>query len=421
MRTLYTIILLFVSTSCFSQITTNGSIPIDSGKNDFKLQAQSQTPDYSNAYKILTNQVKQNPNNAELRYFLGYTIDRMNADDGKSMFQVKKEMSIEASEQFEEVNRLEPIYKGEQYILDPYAKITSIWGSLAEAYLNKNLPDSAKWAFAEGKRRGGFIEPILEFNRQLLNGCETNSILITYGDDITIPIWYLQAVENFRNDITVVDANLINTSWYPEYLKNQRKLKMNLSDAEIDTVDYMAWESKNIEIINPKDSTKKLIWDLRPTYMDAYILKGDIILLDILEQNFFTRPIYFNAGSDSSYNLFLTDYLIEEGLVSKIDEQAFNYLKDTFMISNNFSFYSIKDINAEDISKSKDAVATLNGFRSAYGKSIYYLILQGRMEEAKELLKQMTEKFSKDKLPFVSDEDEKSYADFFKQVDKNYR
>ncbi len=402
-------------------MTTDVAIPIDSGKNEFKLQAQSQTPDYSKAYKILSTQVKQNPKNAELKYFLGYTIDRMNADDGKSMFQVRKDMSIEASEQFEEVNRLEPIYKGEQYILDPYAKITSIWGSLAEAYLNRNLPDSAKWAFSEGKRRGGFIEPILEFNRQLLNSCDTNSILITYRDDITIPIWYLQTIENFKNDIIVVNANLINASWYPKYLRNQRKLKISFPDAEIDTIDYMQWQSEKIEITNPKDTTKKLSWELRPTYMEGYILKGDRILLDIIQQNLFTRDIYFNAGSDSTYNLFLTDYLIEQGLVSKIGMQPFNYLKDVFTVSNNFEFYNIKDVKAEDIIKSKDAITTLNGFRSAYSKTIYYLILQARMDEAKELLKQMTEKFSKDKLPFVSEEQEKNYADFFKQVDKNYR
>jgi hypothetical protein len=205
MRPSFTIIFIFISIFCFSQVTTTiQTVIVDSGKYEFKQQTQSQTPDYTAAYRILTNQVKLNPKNAELRYFLGYTIDRLNADDGKGMSQLKKEMTIKASEQFEEVNRLEPIYKGELFILDPYAKLASIWGSLAEAYLNRKLIDSAKWAFLEGKKRGGFIEPILEFNRQLLNSCGKNCILVTYGDNITIPIWFLQTIENFRSDITVV-------------------------------------------------------------------------------------------------------------------------------------------------------------------------------------------------------------------------
>ena len=216
-----TIISILSSTFCFSQVTTTAETTIvDSGKYEFKLQAKKDMADYSKAFRILTNQVKLNPKNAEYRYFLGYAIDRINADDGKGMFQLKKEMTIKASEEFEEVNRLEPIYKGELFILDPYAKLTSIWGSLAEAYLNRKLADSAKWAFSEGKKRGGFIDPILDFNRQLLNSCDKNAILVTYGDNITIPIWYLQTIENYRTDITVVDANLINTIWYPKYLKS---------------------------------------------------------------------------------------------------------------------------------------------------------------------------------------------------------
>ncbi len=419
MRLLTLIILFFISTSCFSQGISDSAIALDSGKNEFKRQAQSPTSDYSNAYKILTLQVRQNPKNAELKYFLGSTIDRMNENDAKSMFQLTKEMTLNASEQFEEVNKLEPIYKGEQYILDPYAKIESIWGSLSEAYLNRSLLDSAKWAFKEGKRRGGFIEPMLEFNRQLLNSCDENSILVTIGDDITIPLWYLQTVENLRTDITVVDANLINTVWYPKYLKHQRNLNISLSDAEIDTIDYIKWEPKKIEIIDNKDTVKKLSWELKPTYMDGYILKGDRILLDILKQNFFSRPVYFNANSDSSYNLFLTDYLIDEGLVSKINIHSIDYSKDSLIISNNFETYSIQSIKLDDIKKSKDAIFTLNQFRWSYYITIYHLMLQGRMEEAKRLTNEMVTKFNG--LPFVSDEEKQNFIRFFRQVDENYR
>ncbi|MBK8495111.1 MAG: hypothetical protein IPL50_08785 [Chitinophagaceae bacterium] len=287
MRSVISLISLLISTICYSQITTTDeTVIVDSGKYEFKQQAKKETADYSKAFRILTSQVKLNPKNAEFRYFLGYTIDRLNSDDGKGMFLLKKEMTIKASEQFEEVIRLEPFYKGEYFILDPYSKLTSIWGSLAEAYLNRKLVDSAKWAFSEGKKRGGFIEPILEFNRQLLNSCDKNAILVTYGDNITIPIWYLQTIENFRNDIIVVDANLINTTWYPKYLKSERNLNISLSDSQIDTIDYIPWTSQNVQVVNLKDITQKFSWELRPTYMDGYILKGDRVLLDIFQQNF---------------------------------------------------------------------------------------------------------------------------------------
>lgn len=422
MRPFITIISLFISTLCFSQVTTTvGTVIVDSGKYEFKLQAKKDTADYSKAFRILSNQVKQNPKNAEFRYFLGYAIDRLNADDGKGMFQLKKEMTIKASEQFEEVNRLEPVYKGELFILDPYAKLTSIWGSLAEAYLNRKLADSAKWAFSEGKKRGGFTEPILEFNRQLLNSCDKNAILVTYGDNITIPIWYLQTIENYRTDITVVDANLINTNWYTKYLKSERNLKISFSDAVIDTIEYKQWQSQQVTVINSIDTTQKFSWELRPTYMDNYILKGDRILIDIFQQNFFSRPIYFNNNSDSSYNLFLSPYLVDEGLVNRVTTKIFNYTNDIVTVSKNLYNYNIDKVKKEDIAKSIDASIVLNGFRWAYFNNVYHLVTQENYDKAKELIKIMVDKFDKDKLPFTSEEVEKYFADFFQQVDKNYR
>ncbi|MFW2477599.1 MAG: hypothetical protein ACN4EP_11825 [Sediminibacterium sp.] len=414
------IITLFISIFCFSQGTTiTEAVIVDSGKIEFKLQAGSDTSDYSKAFRILSNQVKLNPQNAEYRYFLGYAIDRLNAGDGNGMIQLKKEMTIKASEQFEEVNRLEPTYKGELVILGPYAKLTSIWGSLAEAYLNRRLIDSAKWAFAEGKKRGGFIEPILEFNRQLLNSCDENAILVSYGDNMTIPIWYLQTIENLRTDITVVDANLINTVWYPKYLKSERGLKMGLSNAEIDTIEYKQWEAQMVTISNPVDTTQKFSWELRPTYMDSYILKGDRILFDILQQNFFNRPIYFSNNSDSSYNLFLSPYLVDEGVVNRVAKTIFDYNNDTYTVSKNLYKYNIGKLSKDDIVKSSDAIIVLNGFRWAYFNNINQLVRQANYSKAKELTRLMIENFKVDKLPFVSIEAEKYFTKFFQQIDKN--
>jgi hypothetical protein len=401
--------------------TTVETVIVDSGKYEFKLQAKKDTADYSRAFRILSNQVKQNPKNAEFRYFLGYAIDRLNADDGKGMFQLKKEMTIKASEQFEEVNRLEPVYKGELFILDPYAKLTSIWGSLAESYLNRKLLDSAKWAFSEGKKRGGFIEPILEFNRQLLNSCDKNAMLVTYGDNITIPIWYLQTIEDYRTDITVVDANLINTIWYPKYLKAEQNLKMSFSDPVIDTIEYKQWQSQKVTVINSIDTTETFSWELRPTYMDNYILKGDRILFDIFQQNLFSRPIYFSNNSDSTYNLFLSPYLVDEGLVNRVIPKVIDLNSNVLTIHNNIKQYNIDKLKMDDIIKSRDAILVLNGFRWCYYNIIYNLIAQSNYNKAKELIKIMNEKFNKEKLPFTSIEAEQYFKDLFKQADKNYR
>jgi hypothetical protein len=408
MRYIIVIAFLVSGSAIFSQ-------PIaDSGKLEFKRQAQKDTPDYKAAYRILSNQVKQYPDVAELRYFLAYAIDRLNSDDAKTMTNSRLELTIEASEHLEKVNRLEPVYKGEVFILGPYSKISSIWGSLAFSYLHKNLPDSANWAFKEGKRRGGFIEPILSFNRQLLNSCEMNSILITYGDNNTIACWYLQNVENYRNDITILDANMLNTAWYVKYLKHQRKLAMSLSNEVIDTMNYKYWTPQSIRIIDTT-SNQKLEWNLKPTYLGQVLLMGDRVLLDILQQNFFKKTFYFTGNSDTSYNLFLTDHLLDMGLVNKISPEPYVYT-DTAIALKNLASYSIENLSAGEIQKSGDAIYSLNNFRWAFYTSAYRLIANLQYDEAKKLLDMMNRNFNPSKLPYVSEEHKKYFTDLYEQV-----
>lgn len=42
----------------------------------------------------------------------------------------------------------------------------------------------------------------------MLNSCDQDAILITYGDNDTFPLWYAQQVEGIRTDVTVANVNL---------------------------------------------------------------------------------------------------------------------------------------------------------------------------------------------------------------------
>jgi len=42
----------------------------------------------------------------------------------------------------------------------------------------------------------------------MLNSCDQDAILITYGDNDTFPLWYAQQVEGIRPDVTVANVNL---------------------------------------------------------------------------------------------------------------------------------------------------------------------------------------------------------------------
>ncbi len=56
------------------------------------------------------------------------------------------------------------------------------------------------------------------FARLLLDAVPTNGILISAGDNDTFPLWYLQQVEGYRTDVTIVTAPLLGARWYREQL-----------------------------------------------------------------------------------------------------------------------------------------------------------------------------------------------------------
>lgn len=65
-----------------------------------------------------------------------------------------------------------------------------------------------------------------------LRSCPPNSILFTYGDNDTYPLWYVQQIGNVRPDVRLVNVGLLHTSWYQEYIRQTYEdnpgLKMTL-------------------------------------------------------------------------------------------------------------------------------------------------------------------------------------------------
>jgi len=169
--------------------------------------------------------------------------------------------------------------------------------------------------------------------------CKPNAILFTNGDNDTYPMWFLQFIDGYRKDITVINLSLLNVPWYIKQLKNNyptgtNNLKLILSDKEIDKLSPIMWESKKVTV--PVDSQitnkGKIDWLVLPTIEGGAIRVQDIMIIQILESNNWERPIYFSTTVANLNKIGLNEYLSLEGLVYKIETKKQNINPVSFRI-----------------------------------------------------------------------------------------
>ncbi|NQY28018.1 MAG: DUF2723 domain-containing protein [Flavobacteriaceae bacterium] len=276
-----------------------------------------------------------------------------------------------------------------------------------------------------------------DFGKAYLDACPEQAILITNGDNMTFPLWYLQEVEKYRTDVRVLNFDQLNLDTSIESLKRkintskpldfnlEKRLYINGADRLIplrretnkvavltnifnflnDSTTRMNWNGKlkhymptttfSIPIdtlkikkqgLNSKELNATYTPEIKWNYAKNFYELNDLVLLNVITNNIHNRPICFAINGKTKHYIGLQNYFIQNGMVERLapiqrkDSLANSKIVNTKMmypyIMDKLKFYGINN-----------ETKFLSHENRSYVQDIlrpnYYFLAQALLEEGK--------------------------------------
>lgn len=280
---------------------------------------------------------------------------------------------------------------------------------------------------------------VRDFGKNYFNSCDANAIIFTNGDNDTFPLWYLQETEedSVSLDTRVCNLSYLQTDWYidqmrrpayqsaplpitwkrADYAEGVRSL-VRLEDRITGPVDL---KTALAFLLNQEGTTSNDVLPCKkfsvPVNVDnlikqgaiteadrdkiapemiidlsnkRYITKSELMILEMIAQNNWERPIYFAVTVGSDMHLGLTRYLQLEGMAYRLvpykEAGKEGTISTRIMYDNLINKFAFGGINNPHIYLDENSERMCRAHRQMFDMLIEQLIKEGENEKAKKAL-----------------------------------
>ena len=239
-----------------------------------------------------------------------------------------------------------------------------------------------------------------DFGANYLNSMqrEGHPIILTNGDNDTFPLWYNHEVEGMRTDTRVVNMEYLQTDWYidqmkrPAYDSPPLPISLNHEDYKEGRMEYVPIDTDSITIGPATISLKG----------KKGLYKNELMVLDMLLQANWERPVYMSISMGSDILPFLRDHLILEGLAYRISPTATNQRIDVERLYDNIMHrFRYGGLSTKGIYVDEDVKRMANTHQLIMGVLIDSLLQRGDIKRALNVCHKWQKEMPQENVPYT--------------------